>query len=320
VEARRYGGIHDRIHRLGRHLDRKQLVISRRAWIAAGTAISGAIAILGLRRERENPLVVESVIYGSPNGEALLLDVYRPLAAGQSRPAVIAIHGGGFVGGSRRDAEVVDAARGLAEVGYVVFSIDYRLVDLGGLVPTWPALLDDAQLAVRRVRAHAADCGVDPERVGAYGISAGAGLAASLGVRETRVGGNAELGGVSSKVNCVVDLAGPAAGDVPPADAETAAIAAALFGGAYHEVPETYREASPLFHVDETAAPFLVVHGDRDPIVPVTHSRKLVAALREAGVAVEYAELAGAGHDVFGWDRVGELALDFFARYLHRGA
>ena len=80
---------------------------------------------------------------------------------------------------------MADPARNLAPAGYVAFSIDHRLVN-DGAENRWPAQLDDVQRAVRWVRAHAADYGVDPERVASYGWSSGAHLATMLGVRDTR--------------------------------------------------------------------------------------------------------------------------------------
>ena len=115
--------------------------------------------------------------------EPLLLDVYRPPARPAPRPAMVLVHGGGMWTGSR--ADMADPARHLARAGYVAFAVDYRLVDAAAARHRWPAQLDDVQLAVRWVRANAGRYGVDPERVGAYGWSAGGQLAALLGTRDT---------------------------------------------------------------------------------------------------------------------------------------
>jgi dipeptidyl aminopeptidase/acylaminoacyl peptidase len=82
------------------------------------------------------------------------------------------------------------------------------------------------------------------------------------------------------------------------------------------EVPDVYRDASPISHVDAASAPFLVVHGARDTVVPVTHARRLVLALRDAGVAVDYIEHPEAGHDVLLWEHVGARTMTFLGRYL----
>jgi len=263
------------------------------------------------------PVTIEAGIrFGEVEDRPLLLDIYAPPSRERPRPAVLLIHGGGFVGGSRSDADIVVAARHLAEAGYVAVALDYRLVDPGQPGPVWPAPLADVQRAARWVRAHATTYGVDPERLGAYGISAGAGLAAHLGVRDARDAADDDLSAFSSRAQCVVALAGPMDGTIPPANPGDIDVARALFGGMITEVPNVYRDASPVSHVDRESAPFLVVHGVRDTVVPLAHARRLIAALQKAGVAVVAVELPDAGHDVFSWDRVGTRAMAFLKRYL----
>jgi dipeptidyl aminopeptidase/acylaminoacyl peptidase len=82
------------------------------------------------------------------------------------------------------------------------------------------------------------------------------------------------------------------------------------------QVPAVYRDASPVVHVDPASAPFLVVHGVHDAVVPIAHAQRLVAALQEAGIAVDYVEYPDAGHDIFAWERVGARTLAFLGRYL----
>ena len=136
------------------------------------------------------------VIYGEVGGEPLLLDVYRPVGWPAPRPSVLVFHGGGLVFGSRGD--VVEPARALAIAGYVAFAVEYRLFDPNTGANPWPAQLDDAQRAIRWVRANAATYGVDPDRVAAYGHSSGGTLAVAVGVRETRDDGTPDPAGISS--------------------------------------------------------------------------------------------------------------------------
>jgi acetyl esterase/lipase len=252
------------------------------------------------------------VAFGTVAGEPLLLDVYRPPGRATLRPAVVCVHGGGMWTGSR--ADMAGAARELAHAGYVTFATDYRLVDAATGRNRWPAQLDDVQRAVRWIRANAARYGVDPGRVGAYGWSAGGQLAALLGTRDARAD-SAVMAAYSSRVVCVVDLAGDvdlAAYTRPPASDEVVA----LLGGTRTDVPERYRDASPLSWIDERTAPFLIVHGTVDDVVPVEQSRRLVSALRAAGVEVEYIELTDAGHGDLTWSRIGPAVLAFLERHL----
>ena len=294
---------------------------TRRALVASAAL---ACTVMAIRWTPGRPRVqgaVEmemAVPYGGAfaGGEELLLDVYRSSSEDSLRPAVLLIHGGGFVSGSRADPSVAETARRLAGAGYVAFSIDYRLLDQRERRNTWPTPLDDVQRAVRWVRAHAAEYGIDPMRLAAYGASAGGGLAAHLGVRDTRDNSDPDLANYSSRVACVVDLAGPIDSTGSPLSPGDIEFAAAFLGGTFAEIPDVYRDASPLSHIDEETAPFLVVHGTQDTVVSVEHARRLVSTLREKGIDVDYVELPDAGHDVFDWNRVGPMTLSFLERHL----
>lgn len=220
---------------------------TRRRALGYGVALGTALGLDGLARGAAQeatptaPTAVQQtldVVYGEVEGTPLLLDVFQPSARETPRPAVIIIHGGGFVGGDRTIGW--EAATHMAEAGYIAFSIGYRLFDQVGGSNPWPAQLDDAQRAVRWVRANAATYGVDPERIGAYGHSSGGTLAAMLGVRETRDDSDAELAGISSRVTCVVTLAGSSDLSIPPPAVMATfeeQLNAGLFGGTPAEVP-----------------------------------------------------------------------------------
>jgi acetyl esterase/lipase len=267
----------------------------------------------GVQRTRD-------VVFAEVDGTTLLLDVLHPPAREALRPAVIVIHGGGFISGDRTGG--VEHATYLAEAGYVAFTIDYRLFEQrsGTAINPWPAQLDDAQRAVRWVRANAATYGVDPKRIASYGHSSGGTLAAMLGVRETRDDSDPELAGISSRVTCVVDLAGDGDLTIPSANPFNNDLVADLLGGTPDEVPEAYRDASPVSHVDEESAPFLIIHGAKDLDLPVEHARRMVDALHEAGVEVAYLELPNADHMIPAWWLMtGPWVLTFLAIHLRPG-
>jgi acetyl esterase/lipase len=264
----------------------------------------------------DNVTVEKDVPYGEVAGEMLLLDIYRPPAREEPRPAVVVIHGGGWSDGDRLDMAV--AARELAGAGYVAFAISYRLFNAFLKFNVWPTQLDDVQRAVRWVRAHAADYGLDPERVAAYGYSAGAHLAAMLGVRDTRDNADPDLAAYASRVDAVVSLSADldltASLEAPGFDG----VLKGFLGGSIEEQPAAYQDASPLTWVDAESAPFLIVHGGLDDAILAEQSQRMVAALTGAEVELVYAVFPEVGHGGIGqWSRVGPLALAFLEMRLH---
>jgi acetyl esterase/lipase len=226
----------------------------------------------------------------------VLLDAYRPEAkpAGQALlPAVVFVHGGGWAGGNKSDFG--DLAMGLARAGYVSFSVGYRLVTREG--NKHPAQLDDVQRAVRWIRAHAGQYGVDPNRIGAVGASAGGHLVALLGTRDTRDNSEASLSAYSSRVSCVIDIFGPTDFTVPGTlSNEARSIVSNFLGKTREEALELYREASPIAHIDRNTVPFLIFHGTDDPLVPPDQWQRFHDALRRAGIESKVISFEGEGH------------------------
>lgn len=241
----------------------------------------------------------KEVVYAElDEGKTLAMDIYQPSGKSASpRPAVVMFHGGAWRSGSRTDCR--QAGQWLASRGYVACAVSYRLVTADA--NHWPDQIHDAQRAVRWLRAHAAEYGIDPERIGAFGSSAGGHLAACLGTMDTQDNSDPALAGFSSKVNCVIDHCGPTdltedmVGKVPQGEWCNQMIRE-LLGGK----PEIARSASPLFQVTPKSAPFIIFHGRKDDIVPLEQSERMVTALTAAGVSAELVAHEG-GHD-FGSD------------------
>jgi acetyl esterase/lipase len=223
------------------------------------------------------------VVYGEAAGTKLLLDIYRPTSGKPPYPAVVLIHGGSW--SSFDKGTMAGIGRFLAHNGFVAFAIDYRLLD--GTRNQWPAQLDDAQRAVRWIRANAKKYDVDRAHIGAFGHSAGAQIASLLGELETRDNSDRALAGYSSKVQAVVDVDGPADFTDIPAGTDTQLVTR-LLGGTPIERPDAWRSASPALVVSKDTAPFLVFHGTRDEEVNISQSEKFVAALQKAGVPVTF--------------------------------
>jgi acetyl esterase/lipase len=259
-----------------------------------GCLLVGVNVLRAQNGQKRYEVVVENEIsYGEVGGEKLVLDVYRPKEATDKRPAVVLIHGGGWRAGSKSDFKEMGAD--LATRGFVGFAIKYRFAPKF----THPAQLDDCQLAVRWVRANAEKYQVDSSRVGAAGGSAGGHLSALLGLRDTR-DKNTPLAQFSSKVQCVVDFFGPTDLRLSSNTGYNNPVGLTLvkdfIGKTPEQAPELYADASPITFVSKDAAPFLIVHGTADPLVPISQSEALTDALKKAGVEVNLLRIEGAGH------------------------
>jgi acetyl esterase/lipase len=256
----------------------------------------------------------KDIPYGTQGSEKLLLDIYEPgEPASRPRPAIVLIHGGGW---SSFDKDTMRGmANFLARSGFVAVSVDYRLWH--GNENRWPAQLDDVQRAVRWLRANAGKYDIDPNHIGAFGHSAGAQLAALLGMEDTRDNSDPALAKYSSRVQAVVDVSGPSdftTDHDPDGDAQLAT----FLGADYAKAPETWQAASPVFHAAKSNAPFLIVHGTRDEMVPVAQAQELYDKLKQAGVHVTFIQL----DDVHTFQtpearrRLATETRDFFDRYL----
>ncbi len=246
-----------------------------------------------------DPLDVErDVVYRSVNGRDLGIDVYRP-ADDTVYPAVLQIHGGGWIWGSKEDDETL--ARGLAARGFVVFVVEYRLAT----TDPYPAAVEDVQAAVEWARAHAGEYGADPNAVGAIGGSAGGHLAALL----------ATLDG--PQVDAAVSIAGPMDLADPTVSLATVFFFASFLGcldGVCDLAGAV--EASPINHVSADDAPLFLANSEDDQLVPVTHARRMAAALEAAGVDTELVTPPTGGHESGPGPAAYDAGVEFLRRHL----
>ena len=226
--------------------------------------------------------MIADLVYGSPGGRDLNLDLFLPKSGTGPFPAIVYIHGGGWRSGSR--GQFRRHAAYMATIGFVGATIEYRLSGEA----KYPAAVEDSQAAVRWLRANAAKYNIDPQRVGAAGQSAGGHLAALLGVSADPA---VQVQAVAA-FNPILDLA--AAAETSPGEAGSAVTS--FLGASYAENPELWREASPLAHVSKQSAPMLFLHGTADATVPHAQSVTMRDALIKAGVAAELYSVEGAGH------------------------
>lgn len=257
--------------------------------------------------------------YSSPGGERLELDMARPKNAKGLSPAIVCIHGGGFRAGNRQHHYALCVQ--LAERGYVAVTVTYRLAPKH----QFPAAVNDVKAAVRWLRANAAKYGIDPNRIGATGDSAGGHLALFLGLTgdvasfDAAEGGNSDH---SSRVYCVVDVYGPSDFTKSYDKSVDAAEVLPLFlGGDLKTAWHRHILASPLYWVTPHAAPTLAIHGTKDLYVAHEQAVWLIDRLKAADVEAELLTLEGAGHGFQGDDakRAQAAMFAFFEKHLKPG-
>lgn len=288
--------------------------------------VSTAAAVLAAQgpppQERPLPKVPESLVvernveYGRAGDQPLLLDVVRPRKGSElPRPAVVFIHGGGWSGGDKFDT--LGALFVAADQhDYIGFGVNYRL---SGQAP-WPAQINDCKTAIRWIKSQAERYHLDADKIGVWGHSAGGHLVALLGTTQNigAFDGTNGLPDASSRVACVVDWAGPTDFLIWPPDNMSTNKHSGLsqmLGGPPGEARDVARTASPVTHVSSDAAPFLIMHGTKDNLVPISQAETLAAALEKARVPVTFVRLEGGGHSIIGAE-ANNRVFAFFDKYL----
>ena len=260
--------------------------------------------------------VSKDLAYVDGGHERQKLDVYVPTSSGDTKPPLIVwIHGGGWAKGSK---DGIGNCAWILNAGYALASVGYRLTDTA----IFPAQLDDCKVGIQWLKDHAEDYGYDASKVIVWGSSAGGQLVSMLGTTGDPDNQADDLAGI-------IDWFGPSElltmqeqRTLPvPLDANAPdSFESKLIGGTLPDHPEKAAAASPLTHVTADDAPFLIMHGDQDALVPLEQSRRLLAALQKAGVPARLHVIPGAGHGgpAFQTDEAHEVIRSFLNETLDR--
>jgi acetyl esterase/lipase len=257
-----------------------------------------------------------------------VLDIAVPKASSEKpRPAIIVIHGGGWIEGDkssfstpkkRPPGNIIDFAR----LGFVAATINYRLAREA----PFPAAVHDCKNAVRFLRANAGKYQIDPDRIGAWGNSAGGHLALLVGMTENdeSLEGDGPYKDQSSRVHAVVSDSGPI-DLIATHQAGTLKVVVEQFLGGPPEGARLndYKRASPSHRISKQMPPVLLIYGEDDNQVGVDTSDRFVLALGQAGIKdVGYHRLGRVGHCPHSLIRVPSMVPavnEFFVRTLRGG-
>ncbi|MGB8330392.1 MAG: alpha/beta hydrolase [Polyangiales bacterium] len=273
--------------------------------------------LMPFRFRRRGVQVIRNVVYRKIAGKTLRLDVAMSEQPGGNRPAIMQIHGGAWIIGDKRE-QGWPLIGHLAANGWVCFNVNYRLSPAA----TWPEHLIDLKYALKWIRDHATEYGVDPSFVAVTGGSAGGHLAAMMALTandpEYQPGFEDADTGVQAAVPVygVYDFTNRLG--TMQARFRIRMLEPMIMKAFLEEEPEKFHRASPIDRVHPDAPPFLIVHGDRDTLAPVQDARLFAENLRRISRApVMYTELPGAQHafDIFASPRTARM-LDGTLRFL----
>lgn len=242
----------------------------------------------------DNVELKSDIEYGRVGERKLLLDLYSPKERHEKLPLLVFIHGGGWKGGKKEDYRIY--TQNFATKGYVVASVGYRLSGEA----KFPACVHDVKCAVRYLRSQAEVLGIDADRIGVVGGSAGGHLAMMVAYSSDvpELEGDGGHSGVSSSVRCVVNIYGPTNlnDDFVRTNAAANKLVESFLGKPIAEAGDLLDRSSPGHYLDAKDPPTLILHGTIDDIVPIDQSDLLANKLAELKIPYAYDRLPGWPH------------------------
>ncbi len=273
----------------------------------------------------------KNVSYASDTLTGHRMDIYLPANDAATHPVIVVIAGSAWFGNDTKQRAFDVIGTPLLRAGYAVVAINHR----SSREATFPAQINDVKAAVRYIRAHAAKYRLNTYKIGIAGDSSGGHLSAMMGTSrnadEHTIGAYShslegdigEYPDARSSVQAVVDWYGPTTfqqmdgcGSEMNHDAADSP-ESIVIGGAIQENDELSALADPITYIDSTDPPFLILHGDKDPLVPHCQSELLYEALQSAGVESRLVIVPGGGHGPGMWiEKYTDQMVAFFDTHL----
>lgn len=280
---------------------------------------SGIQVIYSDNQSPPHPNYLSNVVYANHGGIDLHLDILTQARKGDKFPCLVYVQGSGW--GKQLTQLYLPKMVPFAFAGYVVACVEYRTAEQA----PFPAQIQDTRAAIRYLRKNAEEYGIDPEHIALMGDSSGGHTVLMASIADGFLEDTPDYPEYSNKVNCVIDYYAPTdmlAGGMESRwenMPEERRKSFAFRGETKEEMYEMLRKGNPLAYIseDRPLPPILIMHGDRDPMVPFSQSVILYEKLRETGHEVEFYKIAGAGHGVgFCIDQVYKVCKAFLRAYI----
>ena len=251
-----------------------------------------------LPQNTQNPI---PVVYGTVDGKNLEMDIYPPTRSlFRKSPVIIYLHGGSWKGGTHHLSgdEQTDIFNPLREYGMTVVSVGYRLTDKQ---TKFPAHIEDVTQAIRYLVKHAAEYDLDTNRLCTFGASAGAHLALLAAMAEDQFSRQTDLSDIDYHIRCVVSISTPLdfvdlSGYNDRDRMKIEALLAGFLGFTYEENTSIYAAASPISYLKDDAPPVLLVHGEKDELIPIVQADTYYEKAKQAGMDITYIRVLNGDH------------------------